>query len=110
MTKDVLKINKIPKLRAGPMALYVLFFTATKEGRSLKRDEIFNVYKKHVARGKTDRPTWESPTSNHVWRKVDWTEWEWDRNFECWFVYTLGALLKKGYLRVVPAVDLRKIK
>lgn len=111
MTPEALPALKRPKeLRPGPKALYILFFNAVKEERVLKRAELFSVYERYVARGKSDRPTWATPTSNSVWRSVNWNEWEWDRNFETWFVYTLGSLLKRGYLKIIPAVDLSKIE
>lgn len=37
---------------------------------------------------------------------VPWSKWRWKHNFEGWFVRTLGSFIKKGYLRVVPAIDL----
>jgi hypothetical protein len=102
-----IKEQQAPKLRPGPLALYVLFCQSVDEKRILSRAEIFAVYKRYVAAGVNDKPRRNSE-GQVVWIECPWTEWEWQRNFEGWFVYTLGALLKKGYLRVVPAIDLAR--
>lgn len=100
-------ITKPPKLRSGQLALYVLFCNSVKEKRVLQRKEIFDLYKEYVAEGQSDKYVYTGDGTNKgVWEVTDWDEWEWKRNFEQWFVYTLGALLKKGYLRVVPAINL----
>lgn len=107
MYSNEVMIKKAPKLRPGQLALYVLFCRSVKESRVLKREEIFTIYKDYVAEGESDKfiYAWDG-TRNGVWKVVSWDEWEWKRNFEGWFVRTLGSLLKKGYLRVVPAIDL----
>jgi len=107
-SKNEVMIKKRPKLRAGSLALYVLFCKSVDEKRVLTRKEIFAIYKGYVAEGQGDRYIYigDGKERHGVWRVTEWDDWEWKRNFENWFTRTLGSLLQKGYLRVVPAMDL----
>ena len=108
MPENAVVIQKAPKLKPGPLALYILFCASVKERRVLKRNEIFAIYKNKVACGVCSdyRYTGDMNNRQRVYYIRDWSEWEWKNNFEAWFTRTLGALLRKGYLRVVPAIDL----
>ena len=108
MNEVAIQENKLPKLRPGPMQLYLLFHNSVAEKRVIKRDELFFIYKEYVAKGKGYTQRWSSEYNKLVWVICDWCEWQWETNFNNWFTNTLGSLLKKGYLRVVPAVDLTK--
>lgn len=107
MNEVAISEPKLPKLRPGPMALYLLFHNSVAEKRVIKRDEIFFIYKEYVAAGKGYSQVL-SKDRKLVWVIRDWMDWQWEQNFNNWFVRTLGSLLKKGYLRVVPAIDLSK--
>lgn len=103
---DLSIIDKpLPKLHKNQLGLYVLFCNAVKDNRVLSGDELFAFYKNNVASGESDYPVHGS----QLWQPLPWREWEWKRNFESWFIYSLGSLLKKGYLRVVPAIDLSQL-
>lgn len=107
MNEVAIQESKLPKLRPGPMELYLLFHNSVAEKRVIKRDEIFFIYKEYVASGKGYAQVL-SKDRKLVWVVRDWMDWQWEQNFNNWFIRTLGSLLKKGYLRVVPAVDLTK--
>jgi len=99
--------KRIPKLSIGQLKIYTLFCQSIKEERVVNREELFQIYKKHVGRGDSEVHVRKGDVI--VWEDRPWCDWEWNRNFETWFVYALGALLKKGYLRVMPAIDLSEI-
>ena len=113
MEKELLKENtsivlfekKIPKLRSGQQELYNLFCKSIKEKYIIKKQEIFEIYKNQVAVG-TSYVARQGNDGNTIYVDAEWSEWEWGRNFNQWFTHSLGALLKKGYLKIVPAIDL----
>ena len=107
--KDIAVSMPLPtKLKPGPLALYVLLWTAVQDQRTVTRKECFAIYKEKVGCGQSECRVYKDGEFSH-WGWRDWNDWQWQQNFEVWFVYTLGSLMKRGYLKLVPAVDLSKV-
>ena len=107
MTTEMSLATNVPRLTKGQLALYELFYKATEDERIIKKQELFEIYKR-VAEGKSY--DWTYKGDQKVWYWRPWDDWQWNLNFFSWFTYNLGALLKKGCLRVVPAIDLSVLK
>jgi hypothetical protein len=97
------------KLRPGQKALCKLFSDSLKNSKVVTREDLFAVYKEHVAIGQSQRFRADSKDyANNQWVWVPWQDWEWDRNFERWFVNSIGSMVIRGYLKTIPTIDLSK--
>jgi hypothetical protein len=107
---DIIQFEFVPKLRPGQFELYKLLCRAVAgEISTVTRADAMEIYKTKVAKGTAEVPR-RNDDGHTVWVRVDWESWEWERNFEGWFLRSLGLLIKKGYVTVVPVIDLRKVK
>jgi len=104
MLKNILKFESqvAPKLTDGQQAMHNLLSRAFIEKRVVKKAELFDCYRE-VAKGHHNIEKY----TDGAWitRLEPWDTYFWNKNFEAWFVRTLGALVKKGSLRVVPSID-----
>lgn len=105
--------KKLPKLSPSQKELLQLLCKAVNENDVVSKSRLFSLYKGH-ARGESERyvrnfDAKEGEPEAH-WIDVPWDEYEWQRNFSNWFVYSLGSLLRKGYLKVVPAINMEEIE
>lgn len=109
--------DKRPPLSTGQELLLKLFLNYYQTEKVIPKKEIFDIYKNKVAIGYTTYSYKQkdengdvvlSKYGHPVYTYVDrpWSEWTWSNYFEAWFLRNLGALLKKGYLKIVPAFEL----
>lgn len=91
------------RLTDAQSELYALICNVCKGSKGLKKEDTFAIYKKY-ARGKGETYSTNSE-GVRVWRWVDWCDWEWNRNFNSWLFRSLGSLVMKGYLTVIPTID-----
>lgn len=94
------------KLKDGHKELYLLFYNSLTEKRVVTRSEMFIIYKEKVGKGSGIVKLFNKDTNQHVLTVKEWDSKKWNTNFNMWFIQALGSLLKKGLLRVVPAINL----
>ena len=101
----------LPKLRPAQAELYELIIDACTEKKQLDMNKSFEVYKKHAA-GKGWCYYAKHDDINHQWIGAEkvWSDWHWKLNFRNWLLRALGALICKGYLTVLPAINFNDIR
>ena len=111
---DIQKYKQIskplPKLYPAQRDLYDLIFNTCSNGGLLNTKSAFEIYKKH-AQGKG----WTYDHYDHEKKQCvsaykDWTPYLWEFNFKNWILRALGALVYKGYLRILPAIDFSELE
>lgn len=97
--KEYTQICKpIPKLSKSQKDIYILICSACEKKEALNIESAYMIYKNYGAGKETFRTS-----SGYVTR--DWNEYRWKQNFKMWFLHTLGALIFKGCLTVLPTID-----
>jgi hypothetical protein len=94
----------LPRLATSQRDLYDLIYETCLLGGMLETKKAFEVYKKH-GKGKGWSKRYNHDTKQWVDIMEKWGEWQWKSNFKIWLFHTLGALVIKGYLKIMPSID-----
>jgi hypothetical protein len=101
-----LKKNKINN---GQIMLYQLVCEKIKTKQTIQYQEIEDIYINHVQRSKSGAClVWDKEKKHYTWEKRNYDEADIQRLAESWVLRAIGTLIKKGYLTVVPVMNLRK--
>jgi hypothetical protein len=100
--KIILKDKRLKGLRKGTKELYNLLCESVINKKTVKRNEVFEIYSRNVA----TKYGWTWKEIDGEWREVyrAWDDSKFEENFRAWFVRSLGLLLCKGHLKVVPSI------
>lgn len=94
-----------PRLTPAQRDLYVLVCDVCKGNNRLTKDDAFEVYKKYAA-GEGWFWVYDHDNPGHEKQvRKKWPDYLWQYNFQNWLFRALGALVVKGYLTVIPAID-----
>jgi len=111
-SKALVGISRTTRLSKGQMALYELIVDANKRKFIISRERLKMVYLNEVQRSPDtwsywkDREELSDGTSKPIGGYEPRPDWQTDMNMMCWFTNALGALIKKGYLTVIPKFNL----
>jgi hypothetical protein len=96
----------LPKLTSGQRKIYGLIFEACENKEVLSIEKAYQIYKTVGAGQSWDNMRYYDEEKKE-WRAGIriWTEEWWKMNFKIWFINVLGALMFKGCLKVLPAID-----
>lgn len=102
--------NGLPKINGGQQALFLLVCKCLKHSRKVEYEEIMGIYTSVVQRScnKSDG-YWDKEKNCWGWNSRRYDPWEIDILAQSWLLRALGALIKKGYLTVVPCIEFSKV-
>lgn len=101
--------GNLPSLNTGQKALFLLVCDALEQKRAIQFKECKYIYKMAVQ--KSDFSSWyylDEETQKYVQVKRKYSDNEVDNKCNGWLLRTLGSLIKKGYLTVIPRIELKK--
>lgn len=102
--------KQLPKLRKSQLDLYELICNCCKNNQTLNVTEAFIIYKKHGAgQSWNDYLKYDKENDRWIGGVRIWNDYIWKQNFKLWILHTLGALLWKGYLTVLPTIDFSEL-
>ena len=101
--------GKLLGLNDGQKMLLRLICDKYKNGRTITHDDILNIYQQYVQRY-THSPvrTYDFGTQSWKYKEVPFSDWYVEELARSWLLRALGALIKKGYLTVIPRIDLSR--
>ena len=103
--------GELPRLNGGQEVLFHLVCEAIWENKKVDYDDLMDVYQFEVQRsGNKSTLCWDEASGKHVWRSSPYADWELEQLMQSWLLRALGALIKKGYLTVVPRMELVRPK
>ncbi len=104
--------NGMPKINTGQEALFLLISKKLKEKQIIQYEETKQIYTSTVQRSEyTTESSWDNIRGEWVYEPRKYQEWEIEILVYSWLLRALGALIKKGYLAVIPRIELsNKIK
>ena len=101
--------NGMPKINTGQEGLFLLVCKALKEKRIVQYKEIKHIYQTVVQESEfTGFEYWDTEKQEYVWKSRKYSDWEIDNLTNSWLLRALGSLIKKGYLAVIPRIELSK--
>jgi len=111
LPENIFNGSKLKGVNDGQRALLILICKKLKDGQHVQHDELITIYKTKVQR---EQRCW-TPYYDHEkekWghRYEDYTDYQIESNAQNWLLRALGALIKKGYLTVLPRIDFSKIQ
>lgn len=109
--KSLCGINRTTRLTKGQLALYELILEANRDKFVISRQRLKTVYVNNVQRNKEYWNPWKERVGDKYRGGYEHRN-EYVENINCmnWFTNALGALIKKGYLTVIPKFNLKKAK
>lgn len=93
----------------GQKELLNLICLKYQNNQSINKEEIVNIYRLKVQRQKERWDNYyEYDRQNDKWRGayVPYSSWHIEDLATSWLLRALGALMKKGYLTVIPRINL----
>lgn len=106
---DKLFQGHLKPLNDGQRALLRLVTEKYQNGGIVQYEELEIIYKEKVQRYKSaKRGLWDSQ-EGWIEEPRKYFDWEIDQMLQAWVLRALGALIKKGYLTVIPRISLNKI-
>lgn len=99
----------LPKLYPAQKDLYALICETCINGELLNTSKAFAIYKS-FAKAKTYHNYYNSETKEYFSKTTEWGEWEWSLNFKNWILRSLGQLVMKGYLKIMPTIDFSELE
>ena len=95
----------MPEINTGQEALFLLVCKKLKEKQIIQHEEIKEIYTSMVQRYEyTNEHYWNQEKGEWSDRPRKYYEWEIDNLITSWLLRALGALIKKGYLTVIPRI------
>jgi len=92
-------------LTKGQERLMLKVFQAFKNKSKINLDEIIDIYKNFVMRSPY---LYDGDFLNYNGEKVLKDEWRIETNARSWCMNAIGSLVRKGFLTVVPNIDLSR--
>ena len=101
--------GKLLGLNDGQKMLLRLICDKYKNGRTITHDDILNIYQQYVQRyTHSSVRTYDFGTQSWKYKEVPFSDWYVEELARSWLLRALGALIKKGYLTVIPRIDLSR--
>lgn len=99
----------MPGINTGQEALFLLVCKALEEKRIIQYKECEHIYKTTVMVSEFGwSDFWDSDEQEWKDKQYKRTDWEIKQLADSWLLRALGALIKKGYLTVIPRIELSK--
>lgn len=92
-----------PKLAISNQKLLELLINKYNNKETVTSKEIVSLYKQYVQRSDTH---WAYDHTDGRERYVPYTDNQIERHSRNWLIRSLGTLINKGYLKVIPNMDL----
>ena len=103
--------EKRKPLTKGQRSLLDLINEKTASGEVINMKECSKIYLKDVQRSTyTNDQTYNHETKDWVMYRRKRVDYEIENSIIQWTVYALGALVKKGYVAIMPMIDFTKTK
>ena len=107
-----LALSKPKPLSSGQQELYKLLCdTLNGKTEKVARPDIINIYNKTVRRSEKryeDYHKYDHENKRWIGSYVEYEDWRIEMYAEMWFIRALGALIRKGYITVIPLIDLSR--
>jgi hypothetical protein len=112
MTQQKSIIKSQPKrLTDGQEKLYRLILISTKKEQQIQYIDVMKIYKTSVM--KTKELEWWCPhpiDGEPGWRSRPYDNYEMRMKCISWLMYSLGRLIVKGYVTVLPKIELKELQ
>jgi len=109
LPQKIFHTNNMPFINTGQQALFLLICKKLKQKTTVEYEEIKNIYTTTVQRSEyTSEDYWDREKDKWNWTSRKYEDWEIDNLMSSWLLRALGALIKKGYLLVIPRIEFTK--
>ncbi len=111
MNTKITKFEKQkPKLNEGQIALLKLIESSYENQFKITLQQLIKIYKSHVQRyKKRETVTYDHEEKCYVGIYVSYKKIDIERAAITWTFRTIGSLVLKGYLIVIPKIQLREL-
>lgn len=105
-----------PKLNKGQLKLYTVILVKLEADEPIYIEEARQMWIDYVAKEVKDGVPrywnfwWENEKGERVGRWQPMDEWSISNASTQWLLRSLGALILKGYLKIIPQVQLKELK